>query len=241
MHFILDVGNTRIKWALFRKRELVGSGFIEPDNAHRAVTSMLDSHPIRSTLLATTGEHPGIALPEIELRSILHCLSYRSKLPFTNLYETPETLGVDRIGLVAAARLHYPDRPVLVIDAGSCVTFDLVDAEGNYLGGAISPGLKMRYRAMHDYTASLPLLEPDRPEDSLGRTTESSMHQGATGGLLAEIEATIDHQKKGYPNLTVVLTGGDAEFLRDSIKNDIFAHSNFLLEGLNYLLELNTI
>ena len=167
-------------------------------------------------------------------------LSHQLKLPFSNEYATPTTLGVDRIALVSAAASQYPNENVLVIDAGSCITYDFLTSENKYLGGAIAPGMEMRYKAMHHFTANLPLLKAEVPKNLIGDSTNNSMHIGVFQGVISEIEGFIDRYIENFSHLTVILTGGDAHFLRDSIKNDIFANSNFLLEGLNYILEINT-
>ena len=126
-----------------------------------------------------------------------------------------------------------------MIDAGSCITYDLITANNTYLGGAISPGIQMRYKAIHTFTANLPLLEPKLPIIQTGNSTESSIHSGILQAVVFEIEGFVRTYKEKYPDLTVILTGGDAHFLRDSLKSDIFANSNFLLEGLNFILEHN--
>jgi type III pantothenate kinase len=166
-------------------------------------------------------------------------LSPRSKIPFKNSYATPQTLGPDRMALATAAFYHNPKGNTLVIDAGTCITYDLVNDRGEYLGGAISPGLYMRYKALHEYTEKLPLLTPESILDFIGNATETSMHSGVVNGISLEIDGVIQQYKSRFPHLTVILTGGDAQFLSKQLKNTIFAHSNFLLEGLNQLLEYN--
>ncbi|NNK40613.1 MAG: type III pantothenate kinase, partial [Winogradskyella sp.] len=161
------------------------------------------------------------------------------KLPFINKYETPKTLGVDRIALVSASVLHFPDQNVLIIDAGTCVTYDFITNDNNYIGGAISPGLSMRYRALNTFTAKLPLLNVQQPKSVVGKTTESSIHSGVVNGIVLEIDGVIDQYKEQFGDLTVILTGGDGKFLSNQLKNSIFANSNFLLQGLNYILQFN--
>ncbi|MCB0468082.1 MAG: type III pantothenate kinase, partial [Aequorivita sp.] len=133
----------------------------------------------------------------------------------------------------------YAGKNVLVIDAGTCITYDFLNSKNEYMGGAISPGISLRYKALHTFTEKLPLLEATNPNLFVGNTTATSMHSGVVNGVLYEIDGYISMYRKNYDNLTVILTGGDAHFLRDSIKNDIFANSNFLLEGLNHILEYN--
>jgi type III pantothenate kinase len=166
-------------------------------------------------------------------------MNHNLKLPVDNHYKSPKTLGHDRLALVSAAKFHAPGVASLVIDCGSCVTYDFIDANGRYYGGAISPGLAMRYKAMHDYTEKLPNLSIQATDHWYGDSTDNSMHQGAFRGLIHEIHGFINQYEQYNPNLTTFLTGGDLEILRDHIKNDIFAHPNFLLEGLNQILLIN--
>ena len=147
-------------------------------------------------------------------------------------------MGVDRLALVSAFAKAYPKQNGLIIDAGTCITYDFINAEGVYLGGAISPGLRLRYTSLHNLTANLPLLETKEVEQWIGDTTESAIHSGVYNGLIQEIDGVIAQYKDKYEPLVVILTGGDAHILSKRLKNSIFAHSNFLLEGLNYILKL---
>ena len=162
-----------------------------------------------------------------------------TNLPFKNLYSTPKTLGIDRIALVCASVGEFPDNNVLIIDAGTCITYDFINSKNEYLGGAISPGVRMRYKAMHNQTANLPLLTTEVPKQIIGDSTANSMHSGVVNGVLNEIDGTISQYKEKYQDLTVILTGGDAKMLSKQLKSSIFANSNFLLEGLNFILQFN--
>jgi len=167
-------------------------------------------------------------------------LTVKTAFPFTIDYATPKTLGVDRIALVAAAHNKYLKQNCLVIDAGSCITYDLIDKNEVYQGGIIGPGLQMRYRSLHDFTARLPLLTPKNEVSIVGKSTNSAMHNGVYTAMAIEINGIIDEFSNTYKDLIVILTGGDAHFLSKRVKNGIFAHSNFLIQGLNYILEYNT-
>ena len=160
-------------------------------------------------------------------------------MPIKLAYDTPETLGVDRLGLAVAAYFHNPHKNTLVIDAGSCITYDILTAEDRYLGGAISPGINMRYKALHNQTAGLPLLEKVMPSTIVGSNTKMGMHSGVVNGVCLEIDGVVTQYKDLFKDLTVILTGGDAHFLSKRLKNTIFAHSDFLLLGLYRLLEHN--
>ena len=168
-------------------------------------------------------------------------LSHDLKLPFENLYATPKTLGVDRIALVSASVEQFPDRNVLIIDAGTCITYDFINTKNEYLGGAISPGNPIAISgSLNNLTANLPLLDTEMPQDILGDSTQNSIHSGVVFGVLKEMDGIIDEYHRKYSDLTVILTGGDTKFLSNQLKNSIFANSNFLLEGLNFILEYNT-
>jgi type III pantothenate kinase len=163
-------------------------------------------------------------------------LNHKTKLPFFNKYLTPKTLGVDRLALIAAASSQFPNKNTLVIDAGSCITFDVLNEFGEYFGGSISPGIQMRYKAVNHFTANLPLLSKSESIPELGNSTENAIHHGILNGVIQEIEGVIEQYKSKYQKLTVVLTGGDTIFLAKNLKSSIFAIPNFLLEGLNRIL-----
>lgn len=240
MNLIIDVGNTFIKLAVFSKDGLVEKETSEKGDFLKALKKISKLIPHWDhCIVSSVGGFSKKELSALKKKAPVLELSHEVNLPFRNKYATPKTLGVDRIALISAAAHQFPEKNVLVIDAGSCITYDFLNAENEYLGGAISPGVEMRYKAMHHFTANLPLLETDTSEDLIGDTTNKSMHVGVIQGVIHELEGFINRYNENFGNLTVILTGGDAHFLRDSIKNDIFANSNFLLEGLNYILEIN--
>ena len=161
------------------------------------------------------------------------------KLPFTVKYKTIETLGNDRLALVAAVVKLYPDSNNLIIDAGTCLTADFISDKNIYLGGMISPGIEMRYKSLKNYTARLPKLEKSHHFKFPADSTTGSMHAGVVGGVINEILGFIDQLISKYKNVNIILTGGDAEFLSKTLKITIFANQNFILEGLNSILNLN--
>jgi len=205
-----------------------------------AFNDFYDTYPnITKCIVSSVGDFSAEALTVLQNNFSVLKVTHKTKVPFKNLYATPQTLGVDRIALVAAAAIQYPEKNVLVIDAGSCVTYDFLSDHNQYLGGVIAPGLTMRFKAMHTFTAGLPLLALEIPKRDIGDSTSTAMQVGAFLGLVNEIDGFITSYSENYADLTVILTGGDAEILRDRLKNDIFANSNFLLEGLHYILEYN--
>ncbi len=240
MNLIIDIGNTRAKLAVFQHNKLVHKQIASHENLLSFVKKTvkefpLIKHGILSSVDIFTYQEEKDLRKLVQLTILTHTLS----IPFKNLYATPKTLGVDRIALITAAVIEYPSENVLVIDAGTCVTFDFLNAKNEYLGGAISLGLTSRYEALHRLTAKLPLLKPNDANYFIGNSTENSIHSGVINGLLHEVDGVIEHYLLNYSKLTVILTGGDAVFLSKRLKSSIFAKPNFLLEGLNYILEIN--
>lgn len=240
MNLIIDIGNTATKLAVFRSGKLLFDESIAHDRLIEKVKAIFGQYPnIGLAIVSPVGEFDSKEFAALSIFCEVHILDHATKTPFKNSYATPHTLGVDRIALAAGAFYHNPNGNTLAIDAGSCITYDMVNDYGEYLGGAISPGVRMRYSAMHEHTAKLPLLKKENPVDLIGNSTETSMHSGVVNGVCAEIDGLIDQYKSRFTDLTVILTGGDAQFLSKRLKNTIFADSKFLLRGLNYLLEYN--
>jgi type III pantothenate kinase len=240
MNLVIDVGNTLLKLAVFQNNELKFKKTCLKKDFLELLADVFESFPdTAKCIISSVGHLSDHQLLKLKQRVSVLELTHEISLPFSNAYGTPNTLGVDRIALVSAASKYYPQKNVLIIDVGSCITYDFLSNENTYLGGAISPGVEMRYKAMNTFTSKLPLLEPSTPKKLVGNSTATSMHSGVMHGILYEIDGFISVYLKKYDDLTVILTGGGAHFLRDSLKNDIFANSNFLLEGLNYILELN--
>ncbi|MFI1770450.1 type III pantothenate kinase [Thalassobellus citreus] len=241
MNLIIDVGNSFVKLAVFNKNELKFKEVVEIEVILEHIIAIKkDFHNLKYAIISSVGKLKTEDVKVINKLFELLILDFKTKLPFTNLYKTPKTLGVDRIALACASISQCPENNVLVIDAGTCITYDFINAENEYLGGSISPGLNMRYKALNDLTANLPLLDLDIPKDIIGSSTEESIHSGVVNGVLFEIDGAIQKYKLKYPDLTVILTGGDANFLSKQLKSSIFANSNFLLEGLNFILQFNT-
>ena len=205
------------------------------------VQSLLRSYPLQNSIVSNVTEatFPWMDLLDQKTRCI-H-VNHGLKLPFTSAYTPFSQLGLDRmVGLVAATTLH-PQQAVLIIDAGSCITYDLVNAQTHHVGGSISPGLTMRYRAIHEFTDALPKLEPKGLTDFPPKHTQDAIHHGVLDGTCAEINAFVAKYAQQVPDFMVILTGGDANFLHERLKNGIFAHADFVAYGLNALLELNLI
>lgn len=240
MLLAIDVGNTQIKTAVFEQNTLVEKEIISYSDWRNGVKNSLKNFPkIDTIVVASVGRLQKDDFLDLSESVKLHFISKESKFPFQNLYNTPNTLGIDRMVLAAGAVLQFPNKSRLVIDAGTCITYDFIDAKDNYLGGAISPGIRLRYEALHNYTAKLPLLSKENPEKLIGNSTNQSIHSGIINGVTMEIEGFINSNLDKNDNFIIILTGGDSDFLAERLKNTIFANPNFLLESLNQTFQYN--
>ena len=242
MNLVIDIGNTFIKLAVFQNNALLEKVLVEKQDFASGLQNIFKTyHKINKAILSSVAETE-IPWPESLKRSPqVMLLKQDTRMPFINKYTSPHSLGNDRKALVAAAAQQFPQRHVLVIDAGTCITYDFKNERNEYLGGGISPGLQMRYNSMHHFTARLPQLRPSPMVNLIGDSTENSMHSGVILGMSREIEGVIADYEREYKALKIIFTGGDAHFLSLQLKNTIFASSNFLVEGLNHILEFNNI
>ena len=238
MHLILDIGNTNVKYHLFNHEESILSATVV--SIELVASQILEEYPALTHVIYSdvrgmiSQEKLQLIFPQLQVMQVKSLC-----FPFTSHYATPATLGDDRVALVAAATKKYPQQNCLVIDAGSCLTYDFISQDGVYLGGAISPGLQMRFKSLEHFTGKLPLVQPKTSFSMHGDSTETSINNGVMAGIVYEIDGQINAYRKKYPSLTVILTGGDALNLSKSVKNTIFAQPNFLAVGLNYLLDYN--
>jgi len=240
MDLVIDIGNTLVKMAVFQGDILIKKKIsLRLDFLKNLEELEQKYQKPGNIILSSVSKTPSKWMQKLEEASRVFILNQQLPQVFTNLYATPNTLGNDRIALVSAASKHFPTENVLVIDAGTCITYDFKNNKNEYLGGAISPGLEMRYKAMHNFTENLPLLDREEEITLIGNSTNSCMHSGVIYGITFEIDGIIAAYQGQYEDLTIILTGGDAQFLCKRLKNSIFANSNFLLEGLNYILEFN--
>ena len=239
-YLIIDAGNTRVKVFVFEEDKQVVAAVVTPKNLEKKLLEIFKIFKINKVLLSSVGGLQEKIVEIVSKESEIICLSHKTKVPFINTYGTPETLGVDRIALMSAASVRYQKEDVLVVDAGTCITFDLLNSDNEYLGGAISPGLQMRYKALHQFTQKLPFLRFEDPKVLIGKNTKSSIHSGVVNGFVAEVDGIINQYVEKYPNLTVVLTGGDMNYLSKRLKNSIFENPNCLAEGLHAILKYET-
>ncbi len=240
MNLVVDIGNTLVKLAVFQEGKLLKKKTTLKQDFLKTLGELQNAYPqMEYALISSVVKIPPKWILKVEEKCKLYILTTDLPQVFSNHYGSPATLGHDRIALVSAACDSNPGKNVLVIDVGTCITYDFKNEKEEYFGGAISPGLHMRYHAMHTFTERLPLLEPEEEVSLIGNSTKNSMHTGVIMGITAEIDHMISSYKAQYKQLTVILTGGDAQFLCKQLKNSIFANSNFLLQGLNYILEFN--
>lgn len=236
MNLAVDIGNTSVKLGLFEGEELK-----EVVTGAESLPVLLSRHLISHAIVSRTGEENdmGKALRAKKIHTLF--LSSALKLPVEILYQSPETLGSDRIAGSVAARHLFPEHPVLKIDFGTCITYDLVNEQGQFIGGAISPGMTMRFQAMHHFTAKLPLIQPEKPTEIelTGTDTATAIRSGVVHGIRTETEGIINEYRSRYMNLKVVSTGGDAPFFDALLKSEIFTRPYLVLEGLNRILNYN--
>jgi type III pantothenate kinase len=233
MILVVDVGNTRIKAAVFEDDILVQNFVFVKEELEKNIKNILKIFiNISHLVVSSVGNIEKQSFLEFKNEVEVHFVSHNDAFPFVNEYETPQTLGIDRMVLAAGATLQFPGQNRLVIDAGTCITFDFINESDKYLGGAIAPGLQLRYKSLHDFTAKLPLLALESPRAMVGKSTIESIHSGVVNGLVYEIDGFIDEYRAISSNFIIILTGGDTDFLAKRLKNTIFANSNFLLESL---------
>ena len=240
MLLAIDIGNTQIKLAVFEQNTLLNKKTIPYSDWKMEVLNTLNFFSeIKNIVVSSVGNLQKSDFLDIKTGIEVFFITRESKFPFQNRYETPITLGVDRMVVVAGAVLTFPEQNRLIIDAGTCVTYDFVDANDVYHGGAISPGIRLRYESLNNYTAKLPLLQQEQPKDLIGNSTDQSIHSGVINGITLEIDGFISSVLNKNDNFIIILTGGDADFLAERLKNTIFANPNFLLESLNQTFQYN--
>lgn len=240
MHLALDFGNSFVKAGLFEEDRLQLVKRFKTED-HEGLITFLKNHSIEAGIFASVIELPVDLREFLTHQLALLELTNKTALPVQVAYETPETLGIDRIASVVAARKLQPSRPVLAIDTGTCITYDFVTAEGVYSGGAISPGFQMRFKALNAFTGRLPLVSaPEEKTVALtGLNTETSILSGVCNGIVHEVDGFIAAYRKKNDDLAVVVGGGDTHFFEKNLKNPIFAKSNLVLIGLNEILKFN--
>jgi type III pantothenate kinase len=240
MNLIFDIGNTSTKIALYNGNQKVISLRTRQFGYEKIVKTFSPyKSRMEKAIVSTVRDLPEFVIDLATLGiPYVHVLNNKSKLPFINEYETPETLGPDRIAAVAGAYYNFPDGKVLIIDAGSAVTYDFLHGK-KYKGGNISPGLAMRFRALHKFTGKLPLASTTEKYSSPGKNTIEAITAGVTDGLIFEINEYIRAFSEANPGGKIILTGGDSGYLKERIRDNINYMPDIVVEGLNYILEIN--
>jgi len=239
MDLVIDIGNTLCKIAIFRENGEPVFDTALPELKVDDITSLLEKYPVKYAILSSVaGNYPEI---KALLKSFTHYVhfSHTTKLPIGIQYDSLSTLGLDRIANAVAAAHSFPEKNVLSIQTGSCLVFDFIDKKANFHGGSIAPGLSMRFQALHHFTQRLPLLEKNETPPLIGKDTQQSIQSGVINGIIHEINGTILQYQRLFPDLQVILSGGDSIYLQNSIKNTIFADSKFVLKGLHKILRFN--
>lgn len=240
MNLCIDIGNTRIKIGVFDKGQMIhhDAFYTMPD---AEVAKLINTYKIDRAISSSTRKTISAFEKRVRSKVNLLRLSHKTPIPIVNKYHTPETLGKDRLAVVIGCTKVYPNKNCLVIDAGTCITYDVIDAAGNYHGGNISPGLRMRAEAMDTLTSTLPLVEPIYNQDYIGKSTKTAMQNGIVYGTLLEMQSFIAMIKADIGEINVIITGGDAPFFEDLLNSKIFVHSFLVLEGLDVIINYNAV
>lgn len=234
----LDFGNTRFKAGIFENDVFKEEVVLPNDNIDTIEEVIRKYNPQKSILSSVVNHNTGIE-SLLESHTTFHKLSNSSKLNFTTPVGKPDTIGTDRLALCAAAVHFYPGKNNLVIALGSCITYNFINQNHEFLGGAISPGMEMRFKSMNDYTARLPLVQKDFNFPVIGYDTKTNLQSGVLAGISFEIGGCIEFYAERYGNFNVVLTGGDAGYFAHQLKKKIFADLKFLFKGLYAISEAN--
>lgn len=238
----IDVGNTNTKVAVFRNH-IAETIRVFPTSDRMALSSLLEDEKLpvfQGAIISSVARDDDAFLDEMKSKiPIVILLSYQTRLPIKLAYETPSTLGTDRIAAACAAWHKSGKQSALSITCGTCIIYDYVDNQGNYQGGAISPGLWQRLKSLNEFSARLPMVEPQGKPIFPGKNTHHSILAGVLKGMAYEIDGFIDELRQSEPNLHIFLSGGDAHYFATQLKNSIFAAPNLIMEGLNQILLFN--
>ncbi|RUT78156.1 type III pantothenate kinase [Ancylomarina longa] len=242
LHLIIDIGNTKTKTALFKQGKMILLEY-SSDTEEKIIRAMIAEHPdIKHSIVSSVRDFPEslILLLKSHCRKVFFFDSHLP-VPIENLYESKSTLGYDRLAACIGASGKYPNQNILVIDAGTAITFDFVNSQNQYIGGCISPGLEMRFKALNHFTKKLPLLSHKDEFSLIGKNTHDAILNGVQNGIVFEVDSYITKLKAKHTEFKVVITGGDAKFICHSIQNFSQLESDILLIGLNRILEFNLL
>ena len=237
----IDTGNSCTKIGIFKQDELIEKMIFDRFGVSE-IEMIFEKYAVSACIFSSVAKHDEKIIAELRKKSAFFIeFSHETAIPIENRYNTPQTLGKDRLAGVIGASFLKPNSDILVIDAGSAITYDFLTADGVYLGGNISPGIDLRLRALHEFTGRLPLVEAKAESPLLGNDTQSAILSGVLNGIFFEINGYIDELKQQYPSLSTFLTGGSTFFFANSVKSAIFANLNLVLIGLNRILRHNDV
>jgi type III pantothenate kinase len=239
VNLVIDIGNTYTKVAVFDAGQMVDFHETVSLTEHLANQFALDYPAFDACILSAVKPYPDEIDHYLKSRAFYIKLDAATPVPITNHYRSPESLGHDRLAMAVAAHALFPENHALVIGAGTTITYDLVISGGEYVGGAISPGIHMRYKSLNSFTGHLPLLNTIEDSLLIGTTTLECIQSGVLNGIVSEMQGIIDRYKEQFSGLTIILTGGDHKYFDKQLKIKTFARPNFVLDGLNLILEHN--
>ncbi len=239
MNLVIDSGNTQTKVAVFDKDRLVTTYHIKTFDKTIA-QKLLKEHQIDKTIISSVSVHAQDIAQFVQSEgNKVITASHTLNLPLTIKYSTPHTLGIDRLAAAVGANTLYPSENIMVIDAGTAITYEFVSADGVYLGGNIAPGMQLRFKSLNDHTKRLPLIDKEEFINPMGTSTQSAIAAGVIQGIIHEIDGYCHHMESKFNSYRILITGGDAEFFVAKLKNPIFVNLNLVLIGLNRILEYN--
>ncbi|MCU0440227.1 MAG: type III pantothenate kinase [Raineya sp.] len=236
MNAVVDIGNTRYKVALFKEKTLIDS--IETTEENESLL-FIERNQVKSIIVSSVREDISIFIKKLPIKPYI--LSPELPIPIKNKYKSPQTLGMDRLAAAIGAKSFFPNQSCLVIDLGTCITYDFVTAENEFMGGMIAPGVRMRLKAMHHFTQKLPLVEwePEKDVKVTGASTQEAILSGAVNGVKGEIYSTRQYYQTLHPDLQTILCGGDSLYFESIKKDNTFAVPKLVLFGLNQILQYN--
>ena len=237
MKLIIDIGNTSTKLGLFQEKDILSSSIINQFSLI-SIQEFVRKKKISSTIISSVKEINSEILAVANYYNAI-MLKESIAIPIKNHYKNPDTLGNDRLAAVVGGYSLYPNKDIVIFDAGTCLTMDHITQKGEYIGGRISPGIEMRYKALNTFTDKLPLVQKEKSIPMIGSDTRSSILSGVQKGILAEVDLIISDLKLQKPDLITLITGGDHFFFEKELKNSIFAYPNLVLIGLNEILDFN--
>jgi type III pantothenate kinase len=234
----LDFGNTRLKLALFEEDVLKEVVVLRQDFVSH-LNEIIKQHKPAYSILSSVINHDENVESLLQAETHYHRLSHLSKLPFTIPVGKPETMGADRIAIAAASVFLFPQKNILAIGLGTCITFNFINQQGEFMGGSISPGMEMRFQAMHQFTAKLPLVKAHWNVPLIGYDTATNLQSGVVLGMAKEMDGIIDLYKEKFGNFNALLTGGDTHLFEPHLKNKIFADPHLIFKGLYAISQYN--